>query len=441
VRPGWAAWTVEAGFVPTTPGYAGTVLILGDVTLGLLGTGTLATDGIWTDISPWVQEFSIDRPGSRQQGPIVSYDAGTATVTLNNSDARFTPGNLAGPYVAAGVTQIRPMIPLRISATWNNITYRLFTGYISTWLPPAEDMGPGYAITTVSATDGQRILEGVQIPETAAVGGGELSGARVNRVLTAANWYGPGRGLRDIDTGQSTLQGTTYGASALSVIAGTVLSEIGEFYISGAGVAVFRDRNAPLADTRSNTVQAVFGDRPGTGHPAGTEVAYVALSNPTDDTTLANDVQATADGPTFTGTMQEAIDATSVATYTFARTYEATVALQSDSEALQWANYVLYIGRNDETRFDELTLLPVAAPDSLWPQALGRELGDRVQVWRRPPGMASALTQDVFIRGIYHTVTVDGWQTVWTLSAATRYSFFTLGNTTLGVLGANALAY
>jgi hypothetical protein len=78
----------------------------------------------------------------------------------------------------------------------------------------------------------------------------------------------------------------------------------------------------------------------------------------------------------------------------------------------------------------------------LWPQALGRDLGDRIQVWRQPPGMASPITRDCFIRGIYHTWNLDaGWVTTWTLQAASRYSFFTLGNATLGQLGSSALTF
>ena len=56
--------------------------------------------------------------------------------------------------------------------------------------------------------------------------------------------------------------------------------------------------------------------------------------------------------------------------------------------------------------------------------------------------MATPITRDCFIRGIYHTWNLDaGWVTTWTLQAATRYSFLTLDNATLGVLDSNALGY
>jgi hypothetical protein len=442
---GYPVPIVEAGFTAGPAAIAAGNLVLDDVTLGKLDTGTLAAGTIWTDITAFVHDISVSRPGNRQQGPLVSYEAATATVTLNNSDARFSPDNLAGPYVSGGVTQIRPMIPLRIRITWAGITYPLFSGFTSSWVPPTEDFGAFYAQTVLTASDAFRVFEGITLATLgSSVGAGELAGARVSRILNAAGWYDPARGQRDIDLGISPLQGTTYGSSVLQLLQDTALSEIGEIYMDAQGTVVFRDRHAPMNDTRSNTVQAVFGDSSDgyggayTGTYGGM-LRYSAVTIPCDDTTLANDVQATRAG----GTLQEVTDAASIATYLFPRTYTAgELLLQTDTDTLQWASYVAYIARHDETRFDELTLQPPADPDNLWPHALGRDLGDRIQVWRQPPGMASPITRDCFIRGIYHTWNLDaGWVTTWTLQAASRYSFFTLGNATLGQLGSSALTF
>ena len=324
---GYPAPIVEAGFTAGPAAIASGNLILDDVTLGLLDTGTLAAGTIWTDITGFVHDISVSRPGNRQQGPLVSYEAATATVTLNNSDARFSPDNLAGPYVSGGVTQIRPMIPLRIRITWAGVTYPLFSGFATSWVPPTEDFGGFYGQTVLSASDAFRVFEGIILPTLgAAAGTGELPGARVARILNAGGWYDPLRGGRDIDTGNSPLQGTTYGASVLQLLQDTATSEIGEIYMDAAGTVVFRDRHAPSNDTRSNTPQAVFGDS-GDGYGGaytgtyGGMLRYSAVTIPCDDTTLANDVQATSDGPTFTGTLQHVTDAASVLTYSFPRTY------------------------------------------------------------------------------------------------------------------------
>jgi hypothetical protein len=214
-------------------------------------------------------------------------------------------------------------------------------------------------------------------------------------------------------------------------------SEVGELYMDGQGRVVFRNRQAILTDARSSTAQGVFGGLPGTVHPAGTERECALVSRPDDDTTLANDIQATRVG----GALQEAQDPASESTYLFARSYSRSdLILQDDPTTMQWADYVLYLAKGDEFRIDEVTITPGVDPDNLFPQALGRELGDRVEVWKRPPNV-TAYSKDLFIRGIDHQFTPLWWQTKWTTQNAARYSFFVLDDPILGVLDSNALGY
>jgi hypothetical protein len=155
---------------------------------------------------------------------------------------------------------------------------------------------------------------------------------------------------------------------------------------------------------------------------------------------LCNDAQITREG----GTLQEATDAPSEATFIFPRTYAADgLLMTSDAEALTYAQFIVYASKGAETRFDTLTVNPQRDPANLWPQALGRKIGDRITVTRRPPGMASPITRDCFIRGIAHDFdfSAQTWQTTWTLQDASRYAFLTLDNATLGKLGSNALAF
>lgn len=175
--------------------------------------------------------------------------------------------------------------------------------------------------------------------------------------------------------------------------------------------------------------------------PSGTfELPYTSVQRPADDTMLANDVQITRVG----GTLQEVDDDTSVAEYLFPRTYSRTdILVEDDESALAFAQWVLYIAKATEDRFDQLTVNPLRDPADLWPQALGREIGDRIQVWRRPPG-STTVTRDVFIRGMQHDFDASSqtWTTTWTLQDATRYTgFFILDSATAGVLDTNPLAY
>jgi hypothetical protein len=375
---------VEAGLVTGSPTQVSTALRLDDPVFGKLDTATLGTGTTWSALPPQtVLSFTITRPSTRLQGPLWNYQAGTCTILLDNSDGSYDPDNLAGPYVTGGVTQLAPMVPVRIRASFAGTAYQLYSGFADGWIPAAVSYEGGYAELTLPATDAFKVLAGITLPAVSIEGVGADTGARVRDILLRAGWYTSAERLT-VSTGNSVLQGTTLGADPLSLMQVAADSEIGQLYVSGAGAVVFRARRDLLTDTRSNTVQAVFGDLPGTVQPAGTELACAAVGRAFDDTTMCNDVQATRAG----GTLQETQDAASIAKYLFPRTYaRSDLILQNDSDALAWAQWVLYVSRGGEDRFETLQVDPQADPASLWPQVLGREIGDRIQVWVRPPGV------------------------------------------------------
>jgi hypothetical protein len=432
---------VEAGVLPDTPAQGGTTLFLNDPTFGKLDTATLGTAITWADISRQVISFTITRPSTRLQGPLWNFQAGIASILLDNSDGRFDPDNLAGPYVLGGATQLVPMVPVRVRSVFASVGYQNYSGFADGWLPGQVAYEGGYAEITLPATDAFKVLAGITLPAVAVEGIAADTGARIRDILLRAGWYTSAeRSL--ISTGNSTLQGTTLGADPLSLMQIAVDSEIGQLYVNGSGAVVFRARRDLLTDSRSNTVQAVFGDLPGTVQAAGTELAYAAVARASDDTTIANDVQATRVNG---GTLQEAKDAASIAKYLFPRTYaRSDLILQGDPDALNWAQWVLYVSKGGEDRFESLQIDPAADPASLWPQVLGREIGDRIQIWNRPAGVATPISKDCFIAGITHAwdSVASAWLTTWTLQDASKYgSFLTLDNPTLGKLDANALTF
>jgi hypothetical protein len=170
------------------------------------------------------------------------------------------------------------------------------------------------------------------------------------------------------------------------------------------------------------------------------ELPYLAVGRAHDDTQMANDIQITRAG----GTLQEEQNKSSIRKYLFARSWSRTDLIQtSDADADGYAQWVLYVSLATEDRFDTLTVTPLRDP-RLWPQVLGREIGDRITVIRRPPGMG-AIQKDVFIRGITHTIDASSntWQTQWDLQDASRYSnFLILDDPNFGKLGSgNKAAY
>lgn len=414
---------VEIGF--SAGADTGTSLTFDDVARGLFDTGTFAADVLWTDVTAYVLGFSTNRGSSRTQGPALQYDAGTASITLDNSDRRFDPTNLSGPYVSGGATQVTPMRAMRIRATWAGSTYDIWRGTADSW--QIDYRPPNYSSVVVSGTDAFKVLAAYDRAAGGSVGAGETSGVRVGRILDSVVWSASDR---IVDVGETTLQATTLDGNALSELQLVADTEIGELYIDGAGRVVFRGRHGIAEDARSNTSQATFGDGAG-------ELPYADVTPDYDDTSLANYALITRVG----GTEQTASDTTSRTTYLTHTYTRSDLIMQTDTEALSYAGYIVYVGKDPEFRFSELLVKPLRDSTNLFPQVLGREIGDRVTVKRRPPGGGSAISRDVFIRGIAHTVTPDTWQTQYQLQSATRYSFLVLDSANLGTFDSNALGY
>src|SRR3990167_562908 len=132
-------------------------LIFDDATTGKFDTGTFG-DGpsstyAWTDITDYVYSINTRRGRQRQ---LESFQAGTLTITLDNSDRRFDPTNLSGPYVVAGESGIAPMLPVQVIATNNVVTYPMFRGYADSW--DINWNGTEDSVATLQATDGFKVL-------------------------------------------------------------------------------------------------------------------------------------------------------------------------------------------------------------------------------------------------------------------------------------------
>lgn len=424
------AVTVEIGFTLGSPG-TGNYLLLDDAARGVLNTNTLAPDGVFTDVTQWVYELTIDRGARRVDGPVVRYEAGTCSITLDNSDRRFDPANLSGPYASGGLTQVTPMRTVRVRATYNGVTDALFSGFADAWNVTYQY--PGYGEVVLTATDGFKVLAAYNGNAIAPVGAGETTGARVNRILDSAGWPS---GDRVIATGDTTVQATTLASPAMTELYLTADTELGELYIDGAGRVVFRNRRAVITETRSTTSQGTFGDG------GGSELEYVAAPVAYDDETIYNLIQIARVG----GTEQDASDAGSQTKYlvhTFNRT---DLVMETDAVAANYAGLLLFQSKEPELRFSQLTVNPqgdTTFENAAYPQVLGREIGDRITVIARPPGGGDTIQRDVFVRGIHHQIDARtyNWMTTWTLQSATKYDFLILDSATFGTLDAHALAY
>ncbi|GIH29098.1 hypothetical protein Aph01nite_74080 [Acrocarpospora phusangensis] len=405
----------------------GTIMTLDDPARGKLDTATLAAPEVWVDVTPWLRSFKIKRGVSRATSPILRYEPGKASLVLDNRDRRFDPENLDGPYVAAGITQVTPMRAVRIRATWDGITYDLFRGYIDDWDITWEDPD---SQAVALCTDAFKVLakadrEALLSP----VGAGEMSGARIHRILDGIDWPATDR---IIGVGNVTVQETSLGGKALEELQLTSDSDIGELYIDGAGRVVFRGRFASVLEDRSNLPQGVFGDLPGE-----LPYKYDGLKNRYSDEQLVNLARIGRVG----GTVQVVQDAASIERF-LEQPYEKTnLIMESDSDALGYAAWIVSISRDPELHFDSMIIEPPHSPDLLYPHALGREIGDRITVIRRPPGGGDPIERDVWIRGMEHEWKPKDWRTTWAFQSASKtVHLLVLDDPDLGQLDNTALA-
>jgi hypothetical protein len=398
---------VQMGFTtdPTVGG--GLYLHWDDPVRGLWDSALWAPENVWTDVTPWLQSCTWQRGATRVEGPVIRYEAGTATIVLNNADGRFHPLNLTGPYAAAGRTQVRPMLPVRIRGTYNGQWRDLWRGFADSW--DITHPSPTFSQATVACTDAQKVFGSKNRAALGApVGEGELSGARVNRIADSAGWP-----VRDrlIDVGKSALQGTTLEGDPWTELLLVQDTELGEIYIDPTGKLVFKDRHAILTEPLSTTSQAIFGRSGQSG-----ELPYVSLQPAYDDEDIRNVIRIARAG----GAQQEARDADSIAAY-LEKTYERTdLLMQTDDEALSYAKFLLSQSKDAQVRFTQITVDPAAQPADLWAHVFGRDFGDRVTIRSRPPGVG-LVERDVFIRGIAGSYAgINRLQVTWTLQPAAK---------------------
>lgn len=395
-------YTVEMALSAATGTYG-----LWDV--GLWDTATWGPDVVWADVSTKVVSIATSRKISRDfQG----WDAGRATIVLDNTDGRFSPSNLAGLYAVGGITQIRPWRPVRVRCTWAGITYAVYYGYGLTWsdgwLGPSP--GAGYATMTVACDDEFASLGRIDGLEQPAAGGGETSGKRIHRVLDAAGHTG----LRNVDDGRMTMQPTTLASSVLSELKLTADSEGGAIYVGRDGAVVFEDVYSLIERTRSNTIQATFGDG------GGAELAYNDIGAEFNGDLLSNIAAFSRVG----GAVQQSADDTSRALYLDKRTSRTDLVCETDTQVKTLADLWLQRFKDPEYRITQVRVLPRYAPTTLFPAVLGREVRDLVRVVKRPPG-GYTITQDVFVSGIDFEITDDNFVAVLTLSSGRPYTAFT----------------
>lgn len=314
----------------------------------------------------------------------------------------------------------------------HNLTSDVFVGWDG-------EPSPAYLAATIDEVAIYDVeLDSTQVSDHYGFGtdpwAGDTSGERIGRLLDLAGWPSADR---DIDTGISTMQAQALsGGAVLPLMQDIANSEQGQLFMGADGKVVFRDRHWRFENTLALTSQATFGD-------SGSELRYSDIQTDGGEALIFNRVRAGRDR----GATVDLSDSTSITKF-YERTEEITgLQNQSDLEVRDLANWRLATHANPIQRVTTLEIKPRKADQvtSLFPQVLGRDIGHRVTVMRRPQGVGTAITYVCLIEKVEHTILPDGtWDTRWYLSASDAQSGLQpliLDDTTYGILDTNVLAF
>ena len=407
--------------------------LLDDPAYGILDTNILA-DSAADIVNVTNQVMSVSTRRGRNR-ILTNFEAGTATVTLNDPDSDFNPQNTAGPYYG----KLLPLRKIRIYAdtTLGPTTYRigLFSGYINSFDTSFYQGTNATSTVVLQCTDGFRLLNNVSTG-TAPVAGctaGQLSGARVNSLLDFAGFP---NSLRSIDVGDSTMQADPGGnRGILQAIQTVEQSEFGAFFMTRNGEAKFLDRTdiSELADASIRN----YTDVP----PGPTDLTYTGVDFAFDDQLILNDVTVTRVG----GSPQTATDAASIATYFTKSGQRSDILVQTDAESLDQANTLLAARKNSQVRIDSMTLNLLSGTEFEQIVNLGMDIYTLINITKTFAG-GSTITRELFVQGVQHDIRPGTWNTKF-LTAEPIIQAFILDSSEQGILGLtdppnnNALSY
>ena len=370
---------VLVGF-QTTTGF-GQPFQLNDAVYGLLNTGTLG--GLaYADLTSLVESVNITRGRSRQ---LDQFNAGTATVSFNNSSRILDPLNTSSIYYP----YVLPRCPIQILA--NGIP--IYTGLITDWNLEYDIASNGDRMYA-TCSDAFTVLANTTLVARTVTA--ETTNARINTVLdyTEVQY----QGARNIGTGSSTL-GASASSSGFNIADGTNLltylqlvntSEQGYLFVAADGTLTFKGRSSVLNPVAGATFSY-------TG-----SISYQTLLNSYGDELLYNYIVTQSPA----GVQQITSDATSISQYQ-SQSLNLTNLLNSTvAEVAGLGNYLLGKYKNPVLRFTNVSTQMAALSAANQNIALSLDLTSIATVVKNfTTGTPATETQTLIVSGISHNIT------------------------------------
>jgi hypothetical protein len=369
----------------------------------------------WTTITDDVIEFNIRRG---RQNELDRMEAGTADVVVNNLSGNYWTQNTDSIYYP----NVLPLKRINIRATYNAITYDLFTGYIESYEP---------RFVALHSEKTQMVLRCVDIIKSlsrlllnSAGYAQELSGTRVTNVLASLGWLG----TTDADVGIGTMiVQAAANLNAIDHLFQVQDSEAGILYVAGDGHIQFEDRHHRVKGTHIVS-QATFG------HLGAGDLPYHNIAISYDDQLIYNDTRITRSG----GTEQTDSDAASQTTYGKRSLAKTNLLFTTDTEALSYAQYLKTRYKDPFMRVKSITIEPEGDEVGLYPKALGYDISTRITLKLTQ----AMINNEYFIESVSHRCSGNGpWQTTWELSRADMYQYWQLGVAGFSEIGQTTRLY
>jgi len=370
-------------------------LILNDFDFGILDVNTLGDfPADIVDISDMVMQCSTRRGRNRI---LSNFEAGTATVVLNDPNADFNPQNQNSPYYG----RLFPLRKIRIYANTElsgvPIKVFIFSGYITTFDTGFYQGTNETTTVTLQCVDGFRLLNNVAIDSVPLGVANQLSGTRIDTLLDTASFPSS---LRSIDSGQSTMQVDQGGnRQLLQAIQLIEQSEFGAFFMDREGQAKFLDRNT--VSIKSNDFPIQYSD-------VGIGQGFSMIDLAYDDQNIINRITVSAANGIGTATVfdQESIDR-----FYIKSGLRSDLLFNTPSDALNQAQTILAARKDAKVRIDSMILNLKGVESELdLIIDLGLDIYTLIKVTKEMPDN-STVESELFVQGVTHDININTWVT------------------------------
>jgi hypothetical protein len=381
-----------------------------------LGVGILAdAPADVVDVSDIALRVSIRRGRNRV---LNSFEAGQATVVLEDENGDFNPQNSSGPYFG----KLLPLRKIRIFADYDDGSglerYYLYSGYITSFDNIFRLGVDEVSTVTFQCVDGFRLFQNVNISTVAGSSAGQTTGARIENLLDIASFP---VSQRLIDVGDTLVQADPGNDRTLLGACQTIeQSELGGFFIDDEGNAVFLSRTT--VSEEADQTPLFFNDD-------GTDISYQSIDFAYDDTQIFNDITVTRLG----GVAQNVQSTSSIETFFIHSGARSNLLMETDASALDQALMLLNARQDALLRIDSigLNLMDSTSSDRIV-AGLESDLFALINVTKTGQGSTS-FNLELFVQGIQHDITPNTWTTRF-LTAEPIIQAFILDSTIQGVL-------